>query len=87
MKDIGTTPQGNRIVEMSREEWACIRQLETSFLGNSQWDFGGSSLSGVDLSPVFEALAKLASAKSSIYKLQEYINGLASAFGGYKKGE
>lgn len=86
MKTVGTTPEGNFIVEMSGDEYRSFVRLEKSIDGSSYVGFSSPypTLLGKDLSPVFKALFDVAETKQSIYQMKEYINFLDSVFGNIK---
>lgn len=87
MKTLGTTVEGNFIVEMSPDEHFGFIKLEASVNGKGLFFNRRDYLQGTNLAPIFKALDNLAEAKMSIYQVQEYINFLASVFGGYSKEE
>lgn len=85
MKTLGTTVEGSFIVEMTRDEYYSLVNLDLS-ITNSGYGINRppTTLSGKDLSPVFKALEDVADTKRSINQIKEYINFLDSVFGKIK---
>lgn len=83
MKTIGTTPEGNYIVQMSKEEHISFARLEAAVMGKDYRPFEYSPfMQGTELSPVFGALNDVFELKISINKIREYVDNLYSVFGG-----
>ena len=88
MKTLGTTVDGNYIVEMNPDEHWSFVKLESSINGTGGGDaflsYHRQFINGKNLSPIFQALHDLSDAKISINRLKEYINFLDGIFGGSK---
>jgi hypothetical protein len=85
MKTLGTTIEGNFIVEMSAEEHWSFAKVEASINGGGFDIFASQrsvSLNGKNLAPIFHALDDLFQAKISINTLKEYVNFLDRILGG-----
>ena len=84
MKTLGTTTDGNYIVEMSADEHWSFCKVESA-INHSDVDMWmgirGATLTGTDLSPIFKALDDLFEAKISINRLKEYVNFLDGVLG------
>lgn len=86
MRTLGTTVDGNYIVEMTADEHWSFVKVEAS-INNAPFDMVRLSypkLNGTNLAPIFNALDDLFDAKTSINRLKEYINFLDNALGGHK---
>jgi hypothetical protein len=83
MKTLGTTVDGNYLVEMTPDEHWSFVKLEASINGRGIefLSYPRQTLSGKNLAPIFTALDDLSDARISINRLKEYINFLDGALG------
>lgn len=86
MKTLGTTVEGNYIVEMTADEHFSFIEVEASINGRGMdfISYHRQSLMGENLAPIFKALHDLSDAKMSINRIKEYVNFLDGVFGNKK---
>jgi hypothetical protein len=83
MKTLGTTIEGNYIVEMTPDEHYTFLELESTINGKPiAYLDRRSKLDGTNLAPVFTALSRLFEARVSIVKVKEYVNYVGNVLGG-----
>ena len=82
MKTLGTTIEGNYIVEMTADEHWSFHKVEASINGKSfDYIHLNRFISDTNLAPVFRALDDLSETKISINQIKEYVNFLDKALG------